>query len=109
MVFSLRVHTTRLAEGGEICLVKSVGGPRPNRRHGERRHGSARSIGVDPPAKKILHGEVLDGDKMLVDADQKELKFTVAGRSGDSLWKARHTTHLCSNKGLILDKAKPKG
>jgi ATP-dependent Clp protease ATP-binding subunit ClpB len=37
----------------------------------------------DPLAMKMLHGEVLDGDQVVVDAEQSEIKFTVTGRAGD--------------------------
>ena len=35
----------------------------------------------DPLAMKILHGEVLDGDHVVVDAEHKEMKFTVSCRA----------------------------
>jgi ATP-dependent Clp protease ATP-binding subunit ClpB len=35
----------------------------------------------DPLAMKILHGEVLDGDHVVVDAERKEMKFTVSSRA----------------------------
>jgi len=35
----------------------------------------------DPLAMKILHGEVLDGDHVVVDAAKGEMKFEVTGRA----------------------------
>jgi len=49
---------------------------------------SVQRLVQDPLAKKILHGEVVDGDKLLADAEENELKFTVATRSGDNQWKS---------------------
>jgi len=37
----------------------------------------------DPLAMKILHGEVLDGDHVVVDAEHKEMKFTVSCRAAE--------------------------
>jgi len=37
----------------------------------------------DPLAMKMLHGEVLDGDHVVVDAAQSEMRFTVSCRSGE--------------------------
>jgi ATP-dependent Clp protease ATP-binding subunit ClpB len=36
----------------------------------------------DPLAMKMLHGEVLDGDHVVVDAEQSEMKFTVGSHAG---------------------------
>ena len=61
----------------ELLLAKGCDpnyGARPLKR-------SVQRLVQDPLAKKILHAEVLDGDAVAVDADQGELKFTVAGRS----------------------------
>ena len=66
------------AAAKELLLAKGCDlnyGARPLKR-------SVQRLVQDPLAKKILHGEVLDGDAVTVDADQGELKFTVASRSG---------------------------
>ncbi len=41
---------------------------------------SVQQLVQDALALKILHGDVKDGDNVLVDAEQSELKFTVPGR-----------------------------
>ena len=62
----------------ELLLAKGCDlnyGARPLKR-------SVQRLVQDPLARKILHGEVLDGDAVVVDTEQGELKFTVAARSG---------------------------
>jgi ATP-dependent Clp protease ATP-binding subunit ClpB len=39
----------------------------------------------DPLALKMLHGEVLDGDHVVVDAEQSEMRFTVSSRAEGQL------------------------
>jgi len=41
----------------------------------------------DPLAKKVLRGEVLDGDTVLIDAQQGELRFTAASRTAKTQHK----------------------
>jgi ATP-dependent Clp protease ATP-binding subunit ClpB len=51
-------------------------GARPLRRAVQR-------LVQDPLALKMLHGEVLDGDHVVVDAAQSEMSFTVSSHAGD--------------------------
>jgi len=58
----------------------------------------------DPLAKKVLRGEVLDGDTVLIDAQQGELRFTAASRTGKTQHKktgTRDTNHR--NRTTRLD------
>jgi ATP-dependent Clp protease ATP-binding subunit ClpB len=43
---------------------------------------SVQRLVQDPLAVKMLHGEVLDGDHVVVDAERSEMRFTVARRAG---------------------------
>jgi len=44
---------------------------------------SVQRLVQDPLAVKILQGDVLDGDHVMVDAGEKEMIFSVAGRAAD--------------------------
>jgi ATP-dependent Clp protease ATP-binding subunit ClpB len=69
----------------ELLLTKGYDlnyGARPLKR-------SVQRLVQDPLAKKILHGEVFDGDAVMVDAEQSELRFTVTCRGSQRKSPAR--------------------
>ena len=71
----------------ELLLAKGYDlnyGARPLKR-------SVQRLVQDPLAKKILHGEVFDGDAVMVDAEQSELRFTVTCRG------SQRKSPACSN------------
>jgi len=71
----------------ELLLAKGYDlnyGARPLKR-------SVQRLVQDPLAKKILHEEVFDGDAVMVDAEQSELRFTVTCRG------SQRKSPACSN------------
>src|SRR5208337_2834437 len=70
-----------LAEGYDLNY-----GARPLKR-------SVQRLVQDPLAKKILHGEVFDGDAVMVDAEQSELRFTVTSRGSQRKSPARSNSY----------------
>ena len=69
----------------ELLLAKGYDlnyGARPLKR-------SVQRLVQDPLAKKILHGEVFDGDAVMVDVEQSELRFTVTCRGSQQKSPAR--------------------
>jgi ATP-dependent Clp protease ATP-binding subunit ClpB len=60
---------------------------------------SVQRLVQDPLAIKILHGEVFDGDQVVVDTAQSEMRFTVTCRVGASHRKVRRTKALSDNTG----------
>ncbi len=75
----------------ELLLTKGCDlnyGARPLKR-------SVQQLVQDPLAKKILRGEIFDGDAVTVDTEQNGLKFTVSSHIRGSRWrKATHSSVL---------------
>jgi ATP-dependent Clp protease ATP-binding subunit ClpB len=67
-----------LTTGAEELLLADAQDPGFGARPLKR---SVQRLVQDALALKILHGEVGDGDNVLVDSEQRDLKFTVTGRT----------------------------